>query len=768
VKRTNTLLTLLLLIAAALGNILPAAAQTPPLPADIGDLSLSAGGRFLAFLSAVDELVEGDTNGLSDAFVLDRLTMTLERVSISTTGEQSDAPIESPRISANGRFVAFLSTATTLVPNGTAPETPVRQVYIHDRLTGLTERISVNERGEPGNADSSGVSISADGRYVAFQSLADNLVRGDTNQVADVFIRDRLTQHTIRVSMSSRGAEGNAPSGEQFTLSGDGRIVAYTSQAATLAISFDAVPRIYRYQRVLAQTSYHNLPVDDRKREVLQLALSHSGGVLAALTLADASDYEVLLFSPDANLPTTLTTFPRPADQRAAPAIALSADGQTLLLLTPQGEVRRYDLAAEAQSTLLRETAQEIALAPGEDVIAYLPEQGEESLAFYQAADAQLGFTLSGRVADPTGQPLALVTIRRANGESTRTDQHGYFFFSGVPAGEERLIPEKEGFTFEPESLTFTVEGDQQSLDFTVRHEKVLEEARADLGMPYSFDRGESGPFHGYTAGYCTDLVLDAYTFGAEYNIQFALEQDYRAHPEHVYRWRDARDAFDMWRYLSYSGQMLPHAAPYQPGDIVFFDWSEDGEIDHVAVISEVTAENRPKKMYDATGVIDSNPSGLAAELPWEAFHERTVRGHARWSGAFEPVIPQMPGGTFLQIAVGSSGLRAQLIGPQEQVLSQSERALPGGVFFDLGWEQSLSLSEPLAVGEAFTLEIHNPSAEAVPFVLLAQTTQDGLVVARVEHRGELAPGETFSLPLTLALDEEGRLSLTAPTLTPP
>ena len=767
-KHTPALFSVLLIFAAALGSTLPAAAQTPSLPTDITALSLSTDGRFLAFLSAADDLVEGDANGLSDAFVLDRLTGTLERVSISTTGIESDAPIEHPRISANGRFIAFLSTATTLVLDGEAPESGVRQVYIHDRLTGLTERVSVNERGEPGNADSSGVSISADGRYVAFQSLADNLVRDDTNQVADVFIRDRLTQHTLRVSVSSRGAEGNALSGERFALSGDGRIVAYTSQASTLAVGFDAVSRIYRYQRVLAQTSYNNLPVDERQRQVLQLALSHNGETLVALTLADESDYEVLLFSSDASLPTTLTTFPLPAEQTSEPQITLSADGQTLLLLTPQGIVRRYDLSAGADSAPLQEPAREIALAPDEMVIAYRPEGDAPPLAFFQAADAEFGFTLSGRVADPTGQPLALVTIRRASGESTRSDQHGYFFFSGVPAGEEVLTPEKEGFTFEPESLTFNVEGDQQELAFTARHDKVLEEARADLGMPYSFDRGESGPFHGYAAGYCTDLVLDAYTFGADYNIQFALEQDYRAHPEHVYRWRDARDAYDMWRYLSYSGQMLSHAAPYQPGDIVFFDWSEDGEIDHVAVISEVTPDNRPKKMYDATGVIDSNPSGLAAELPWEAFHERTVRGHARWSGMYEPVIPKMPTGTFLQVAVGSKGLRTRLISPQGAALSQSERDLPGGVFYDLGWEQSLSLPEPLATGEAFTLEIHNPATESIPFVLLVQTTQDGYVVARVEHRGELAPGETFSLPLVLTLDNEERLSVSAPTLPAP
>ncbi|RME06381.1 MAG: DUF1287 domain-containing protein [Anaerolineae bacterium] len=744
-----------------------AAAQSiPALPADAHSLSLSADGRFLAFLSA-EALTEDDDNGATDAFVLDRLTGTVELVSRSTTGAPGNAPIEEALISADGRFIAFLTTATTLVPDGdSSAEQPIRHLYLRDRLTGLTERLSVNDRGEPANANVRGLALSANGRYAVFQSLADNLVREDTNQAADLFLRDRWTGHTLRLSVSSRGAQANGPSGEVFALSGDGRITAYTSQATNLAIAIDTAPRIYRYHRVLAQTSYHNLPVDDRQRQILQLALSYDGEHLAALTLADESEYEVLLFATDANLPQTLTTFPLPAESPGVtPKIALSGDGLTLWLLTPEGEVQRYDLESGERAAPLSGKAREIALAAGGETLAYLPLESDAPPQFYAPGGDEFGYTLSGRVTDATGYPLALVTIHRSDGGKTRTDPNGYFYFSGLPAGEITLTPEKEGYRFEPESLTLEINGDRADLHFTAYLDQVLEEARADLGMPYSFDRGESGPFHGYAAGYCTDLVLDAYTFGADYDIQFALEQDFRANPEHIYRWRNARDAYDMWRYFIYSGQMLPHAAPYLPGDIVFFDWSEDGEIDHVAIVSEITADNRPRMMYDASGKINSNPSGLAAELPWEPFHERTVRGHARWSGAYEPVIPQFPTGDYLQVAVGSSGLRARLLTADGAAISQEERQIPGGVFFDLGWEEDFSIAAPRALGETFTLEVHNPTDAPVSFVLLAQTLQEGRVTARWEHSDQLAPGETLAFPLQLTTDEQDRLSLSAPTL---
>ncbi len=727
--------------------------------------SVSGDGRFVAFLSAADNLVPVDSNAVPDVFVRDRLTGITERVSISSTGEQANAPAESPMISADGRVVVFQSQANNLVPGD---ELVQMDIYTHDRLTGITERISVNDRGERGAGASASPSISADGRYIAFRSEASNLVHNDTNAVADVFIRDRLTEHTFRASISSRGHQGDAPSGEQVLLTPDGRTVIFSSQANTLAIAISQDPRIYLFNRVLAQTEYINLPVDGQQRTIYQIATSRSGGVVAALNLVGGETFEILVFDQETYQTQTLTSLTANEDSLAAPPqITLSSDGAYLAAIIPGAsgttELLRFDIETGGSQTITSAAIQgSISTTTNGNSLVYTQTLDGTPQILFQDVDqrSQPGFVLSGRVTDGVGHPLSLVTISTQNGISTRSDGNGYFFLSGIQLKSESLVPTKEGYTLEPESLPLDVGSDLEGLHFQAYHEEVLAEAKLDLGMPYSRERGESGRFHGYAAGYCTDLVLDAYTFGVDYNIQFALEQDYRAHPEHVYRWRDARDANDMWRFFTYTGQMLPHAAPYQPGDIVFFDWSEDGEIDHVAVLSEITFENRPKNMYDATGVIDSNPSGLAAELPWEDFHERTVRGHARWAGSYEVVIPNMPEGEFLQVVVGSAQVALRLLSPQGEALSESQRLVPGGTFFDLGWEQSLSVFSPQADGGEYLIEITNLSAETTPYQFLAQTLKDGLITDRIEFKSQLDPGERLDIPLRLFQDESGKLSL--------
>jgi hypothetical protein len=341
-----------------------------------------------------------------------------------------------------------------------------------------------------------------------------------------------------------------------------------------------------------------------------------------------------------------------------------------------------------------------------------------------------------------------------------KTDGEGYFWINGINPGPITLIPSKEGFLFEPGEISLNVQSDITDLSFTYTHEEVLKEAQLDLGMPYSFNRGVDGPFHGYAAGYCTDLILDAYTWGVDFNIDFALEQDFKAHPWHFYRWRDARNAHDMWRFFSYSGQMLPHEAAYQPGDIVFFDWSEDGEIDHVSIVSEVTNTQRPRKLYDATGVIESNLGGLAAELAWEPFHERTVRGHARWSGKYEAITPELPPGQNLQVALSSSGLDIRLLDLNGDALSPSENEISGGIFGDWIWEQTLSVVDSFSEGSIYLVVIANPKENEIPYQFIAQLIENGLVNGRVELKGNLRAGEIARFPLLIEKDEDGKTTI--------
>ena len=141
--------------------------------------SISADGRYVAFISDASNLVPGDTNGVTDIFVYDRQTGTIERVSVAADGTQGNGGSCQPSISADGRYVAFSSYASNLVPGDT---NGISDVFVYDRQTDTIERVSVAADGTQGNSYSwQPASISADGRYVAFSSFASNLVPGDTN-----------------------------------------------------------------------------------------------------------------------------------------------------------------------------------------------------------------------------------------------------------------------------------------------------------------------------------------------------------------------------------------------------------------------------------------------------------------------------------------------------------------------------------------------------------------------------------------------------------
>ena len=192
--------------------------------------SISADGRFVAFRSIATNLVSGDTNGTWDVFVRDRMSGTTERVSVDSAGAQGNGASDFPSISADGRFVAFQSLATNLV-TGDANGQP--DVFVRDRMNGTTECASLSTAGVPGNNDSDLPSISADGRFVSLRSTASNLVAGDTNALSDIFVRDRMSATTRRASVDSAGVQSNDGSGSS-ALSADGRFVAFESWASNL------------------------------------------------------------------------------------------------------------------------------------------------------------------------------------------------------------------------------------------------------------------------------------------------------------------------------------------------------------------------------------------------------------------------------------------------------------------------------------------------------------------------------------------------------
>jgi Tol biopolymer transport system component len=200
--------------------------------------SVSADGRYVAFTSNASNLVHGDTNKLPDVFVRDVRTGRTTRVSVTSSGKQGVGKRYSngsnaPTISSDGRYVAFHSDMRNLVPGDT---NGVFDIFVHDRVTGKTQRVSVSSTGRQANAECGpGMSFTADDRYVTFNSLATNLVPNDRNDITDVFIRDLRTNRTRLVSLGMHGQGDDASwigLGNAFTR--DGRYLLFASWAANL------------------------------------------------------------------------------------------------------------------------------------------------------------------------------------------------------------------------------------------------------------------------------------------------------------------------------------------------------------------------------------------------------------------------------------------------------------------------------------------------------------------------------------------------------
>lgn len=197
---------------------------------DSATASFSDDGRYVAFVSDADNLVLGDTNGVADIFVRDLQSGALERVSVNSAGDEADDASFAPVLSLDGGVVAFVSDATNL---SAADTNGSSDVYLHNRITGVTSLVSVNTGGVAATGVSSGPTISDDGRFVAFWSAAADVVAADTNDAADIFRHDTQLGFTIRVSVGAGGAEGNDDCFAGF-ISGDGLRVCFDSLADNL------------------------------------------------------------------------------------------------------------------------------------------------------------------------------------------------------------------------------------------------------------------------------------------------------------------------------------------------------------------------------------------------------------------------------------------------------------------------------------------------------------------------------------------------------
>ncbi|MCY2960981.1 MAG: calcium-binding protein [Planctomycetota bacterium] len=255
---------------------------------------VSSNGLYVAFQSRATNWVPNDTNNKFDAFVKNRATGVLDCVSLDPAGAVGDNTSGSPAVSGDGRWVAFHSLASNLVPNDTNGQF---DVYLRDRQTGTLERLSVGPAGEEADYFSQAPSITPDGRYVAFSSTATNLVVGDTNNLFDVFVRDTALDVTRRISVDDQNYQGTSTS-QGNSISADGRFVCFQSSAPNLVLGdtnggpFNLDFDVFVHDSLLRTTT--RLSVDDFG---VQAA---SGSSYHACVSADAS--RVAFFSDATNL----------------------------------------------------------------------------------------------------------------------------------------------------------------------------------------------------------------------------------------------------------------------------------------------------------------------------------------------------------------------------------------------------------------------------------------------------------------------------------
>ena len=230
--------------------------------------SISADGRYVAFESVAANLVDDDGNGTTDIFVYDRVMDRMTLVTRHSDGTQANSWSIHPAISGNGQFVTFASTADNLV-DGEAM--CCMQVYLHNLQTGKTSLVSQNAKGKPGYDDSTYPALSADGRYVVFESGATNLVderdeNGGGVMGSDVFVYDIQTAEISRISHHTDGTQGDSAS-VLSNISADGQFVSFQSFATNLIDQdLNGVADIF---------------VHDRKTGETMLVSRHSDGTIA-------------------------------------------------------------------------------------------------------------------------------------------------------------------------------------------------------------------------------------------------------------------------------------------------------------------------------------------------------------------------------------------------------------------------------------------------------------------------------------------------------
>lgn len=764
---------------------------------------ISSEGRYVVFASQASNLIEQDTNPSSDIFLRDQITGETTLISINSHGTQSNGWSIQPRISANARYVTYTSLANNLPSKYALPDTNgLADIYLHDRNQRTTERISLSTEGKEIHGWSDEPAISGDGRYIVYASTASDILRNDSNQSKDIFLHDRKDGSTRLVSISSAGNQANGDSYRPI-ISASGRYVTFFSDASNLTP--EGIPGIFIHDQVTSHTSRIPVPSTSAwgnqksiSREVGKPSISADGNLVLVSTLNNQTSnlyiydrsQDNIIFShqieasKSINNPFSLASMSAGGRYIAFPSIT---PDHTLAIQIYDRKLDQFTAIPLNQVGILQDSfPSEIKLSPDGSWVAftildgwsnpqptanmsiYLHEHGT-----FDDQIAQLyGWTTTGKV-----QSLSGVTFATYTGQRIRTDLDGNFYISGLPSGNHKIQPAKTGYEFSPNefNLQIPVQPIPESgnvpigVAFTAEATGIIEAARDDIGMPYSLTRGcESpfkpcgGPYNGFYSGDCTDLVIDAYREGANFAIDQALARDAAQNPRHYYRWHDARNSQDMWRFFKYTGQMLTHDQPYLIGDIVYFDWEHDGTIDHVAIVSEVNKRGRPVKMIDATGIIEENPSGLALEMNWEFYHDGSTQGHSRWNGSYtfhdDGSNVNFP---LLLVAVDSPVIQISLRDEKDLLIDARTQQIPGGFYQVFDASTIISLEQPQTNSTWYFVELRSPLDAS--YELGIQTVdQDGVIFAS-SFTGRISAGEIEIVALQL-FQENSKLLFNIPS----
>jgi len=760
---------------------------------------ISWNGEFSVWSSPADNLVENDQYDGSDIFIWDK-TGSISLISVNSHGDQSNGWSFDPAISANSRYIAFTTLASNLQNKYALPDTNgLADIYLHDRNRYTTERISVSTSGQQVTGWSKEPSISSDGRFIVYTSSASDVVTGDDNNVNDIFLYDHLTKD---VRIISRSSGNQAANGHSFnpSISSSGRYIAFISYATNL--SPDVKSGIFLYDQV--DRNLLRIPIDIHPEDLNQdlriskLALSGDGTVLVFSTTDGTKSTIYSYENVDHKLESISSSSVEKDFHKYPPPVDISDGGRFVVYPEKQlwgsQVLHVYDRVTTKKKEIALDHISEnnsvvVALRVSPDGGEFLIQSADSSSDSELQTKYKINYLYSiqndikdkitsqvrGWVSDGLGLPLTGVDILIEEERMAETDQRGDFKLSGLSLGTHTLAPNKKGYVFEPQNFRLSVSkpmaSPPKSAVFIGIPEGVVDAARQDIGMPYSLARGcESpftpcgGPFQGYFSGDCTDLISDAFRYGADFHLGRALEWDAYINPRHYYRWRDARNSHDMWRYFAYSGQLLSHDQMYLPGDIVFFDWDEDGISDHVALVSEINQKNRPLRIIDATGYIEENPDGLAVEMEWKPYHNAYAQGHARWNGTGSiKRVDEQEGDTLILIALDSPATTLQVKNATGLATNFSVANIPHSQYWEYGSSSVISIAVPLSITPFFMIELD--SSIDTDFHLGIQTIQGGHITQNYSYSSEMSTDEELIVPLEIVVQDR-QLGFVEPIIT--